>query len=223
MEYLEISAKTVEEATKKALTQLNVGLDKVEITVLNEGKSGILGLGSEDARIRVKLMQPPKNEDSEAREIARDVLENLLSKMGVQSEIKVESPQALPAEEGEEEPVVFNISGEDLGILIGRRGQTLDALQYFVRLITSRKAKSRPPIVVDVEGYKQHRYDDLRVLAVNVAAQVKAKGLSIRLEPMPAYERRIIHLTLANDAEVKTESIGEGDARRVVVSPERRK
>ena len=213
----------MEEATKKALTQLNVGLDKVEITVLNEGKSGILGLGSEDARIRVKLMQPPKNEDSEAREIARDVLENLLSKMGVQSEIKVESPQALPAEEGEEEPVVFNISGEDLGILIGRRGQTLDALQYFVRLITSRKAKSRPPIVVDVEGYKQHRYDDLRVLAVNVAAQVKAKGLSIRLEPMPAYERRIIHLTLANDAEVKTESIGEGDARRVVVSPERRK
>jgi spoIIIJ-associated protein len=90
-------------------------------------------------------------------------------------------------------------------------------------LITSRKTQSRTPIVIDVEGYKQRRYEDLQVLAANVANQVKARGSSIRLEPMSAYERRIIHLTLANDTDVKTESTGEGNLRRVVVSPKTKK
>ena len=122
-------------------------------------------------------------------------------------------------EEGESNPVIFNITGDDLGILIGRRGQTLDALQYLVRLITSRQTKSKTPIMIDVENYKQRRYEDLRTLALNVAAQVKARRSSFRLEPMPAFERRIIHLTLANDPDVTTESIGEGEARKVVVLP----
>jgi len=223
MENLEISAKTVDEATKKALTQLNVGLDEVEITVLNEGKGGILGLGSEDARISVRLINSPNNEDLEAITIAKDILENLLTKMGVRYEITLESLEAMPSDEGEPQPMVFNIEGDDLGILIGRRGQTLDAIQYFVRLISSRKTKSRLPIVVDVQGYKQRRYEDLRVMAANVANEVKVTGSSIRLEPMPAYERRIVHMALANDEAIKTESIGEGDSRRVVVSPKRRK
>jgi spoIIIJ-associated protein len=213
----------VEEATKKALTQLNVGLDEVEITVLSEGKGGILGLGSEDARISVRLINPPKSEDTEAKAVAKDILENLLAKMGVRTEITLENPETLPSDEGEPEPVVFNIVGDDLGLLIGRKGQTIDALQYFVRLISSRTTKSRIPIVVDVEGYKQRRYEDLRVMAANVANEVKVTGSSIRLEPMSAYERRIIHMALANDEAVKTESIGEGDSRRVVVSPIRRK
>jgi spoIIIJ-associated protein len=123
----------------------------------------------------------------------------------------------------EAEPVVINIIGDDLGILIGRRGQTLDALQYFVRLITSRKTKSRTPIMIDVEGYKKRRYEDLRILAANVADQVKARGSSIRLEPMSPYERRIIHVALASDVDVKTESMGDGDSRRVVVSPKSKK
>jgi spoIIIJ-associated protein len=223
MENLEISAKTVEEATQKALTQLNVGLDEVEVTVLTAGKSGILGLGSEDARIRVRLINPKKDLDTEAQELAEDVLDNLLRKMGLQAKITVDNPKTIPGEEEDAEPVIFNISGDDLGILIGRRGQTLDALQYFVRLITSRKTQSKTPIVIDVEGYKQRRYEDLRVLAANVANQVKATGSSIRLEPMSAYERRIIHLALADDAGVKTESSGEGNLRRVVVSPKRKK
>ena len=222
MENLEISAKTVEEATQKALTQLNVGLDEVEITVLNEGKGGILGLGSEDARIQVRVIHPNTDEEK-AEQIAKDILENLLAKMGLEAKISVESPKALPADEEEAEPMVFNIIGDDLGILIGRRGQTLDALQYFVRLITSRKTKSKTPIVIDIEGYKERRYEDLRVLAANVANQVKVKGSPVRLEPMSAYERRIIHLTLANDADVKTESTGEGNLRRVVISPKRKR
>jgi spoIIIJ-associated protein len=221
MENLEISAKTVEEATQKALTQLNVGLDEVEVTVLNAGKGGILGLGSEDARILVKLLIPKNSEVSEVEEISKDVLDNLLAKMGIEAKISIEKPRTLPAEEGEAEPVVINIIGDDLGILIGRRGQTLDALQYFVRLITSRKTKSRTPIMIDVEGYKKRRYEDLRILAANVADQVKARGSSIRLEPMSPYERRIIHLALASDVDVKTESMGDGDSRRVVVSPKK--
>jgi len=126
---------------------------------------------------------------------------------------------------GEEEvqPLVFNVAGDDLGILIGRRGQTIDALQYLVRLISSRQSRSKIPIIVDVENYKQHRYESLRVLALNVAAQVKARRTSFRLEPMPAFERRIIHLTLANDPDVTTESIGEGEARKVVVEPKIKK
>jgi spoIIIJ-associated protein len=223
MENLEISAKTVEEATQKALTQLNVGLDEVEVTVLNAGKGGILGLGSEDARILVKLLIPKNSEVSEVEEISKDVLDNLLAKMGIEAKISIEKPRTLPAEEGEAEPVVINIIGDDLGILIGRRGQTLDALQYFVRLITSRKTKSRTPIMIDVEGYKKRRYEDLRILAANVADQVKARGSSIRLEPMSPYERRIIHLALASDVDVKTESMGDGDSRRVVVSPKSKK
>lgn len=223
MENLEISARTVEEATQKALTQLNVGLDEIEITVLNEGKSGILGLGSEDARIRVKLLKPGKNEEGEEVKVAKNILENLLSRMGIQAAVNVEtSKMATPAEE-EVQPLVFNVAGDDLGILIGRRGQTIDALQYLVRLISSRQSRSKIPIIVDVENYKQHRYESLRVLALNVAAQVKARRTSFRLEPMPAFERRIIHLTLANDPDVTTESIGEGEARKVVVEPKIKK
>jgi spoIIIJ-associated protein len=198
-------------------------LDEVEITVLSEGKSGILGLGSEDARIRVRLIDLKKKPDSETLETARNILENLLTKMGVAAKITVEQSKTVLSEEDEAEPVVFNIAGDDTGILIGRRGQTLEALQYFVRLITSRKTLSKTPIVIDVEGYKQRRYEDLRILAANVANQVKATGSSIRLEPMSAYERRIIHLALANDLDVKTESTGEGNLRRVVVSLKRKK
>jgi spoIIIJ-associated protein len=219
MENLEICARTVEEATKKALTQLNAGLDEVEITVLSGGKSGILGLGAEDARISVRLVRKGNSEDTEAIEEAENILKSLLDRMGIQAAIDIEYPQVAVNEEGEANPVVFNITGDDLGVLIGRRGQTLDALQYLMRLIISRQAKSKIPITIDVENYRQKRYEDLRTLALNVADQVKAKRTSCRLEPMPAFERRIIHLTLANDPEVTTESIGEGEARKVVVMP----
>jgi spoIIIJ-associated protein len=223
MDNLEISAKTVEEATKKALTHLDVGLDEVEITVLSEGKSGILGLGAEDARISVQLKKKEENEDTQAVEIARNVLDNLLKDMGIQANINVEiQPPSFNDDEEETHQVVFNINGGDLGLLIGRRGQTLDALQYLVRLITTRQTKSKIPILVDVENYKQNRYEDLRTLALNVAAQVKLKKTSCRLEPMSPFERRIIHLTLANDPDVTTESTGEGDLRKVVVFPQNR-
>jgi spoIIIJ-associated protein len=223
MENLEITAKTVEEATKKALTRLNAGLDEVEITILNEGKGGILGIGAEDAKISVHLREPVKSDDTVAIEEAKQILEDLLVRMGMQATVDIKESGNAPDNGEEANPVILNVVGDDLGVLIGRRGQTIDAVQYLVRLILSRKTRSKVPIMVDVEDYKQHRYDDLRTLAMNVGSQVKARKTSIRLEPMTAFERRIIHMTLANDPEVATESIGEGESRKVVVMPKGRK
>ena len=221
MENLEISGKTVEEATKKALAQLNVGLEEIEVTVLNRGKSGILGLGAEEAKISVKLRQDAEAKNNQEVELARQTLQELLDKIGIEAKIEVELPGSMTDEDGEPNPAILNVTDGDLGQLIGRRGQTIDALQYLFRLILAKKTRTKIPVMVDVENYKQRRYEDLRTLALNVAAQVKARKSSVKLEPMPAFERRIIHTTLANDPDVTTESTGEGDARKVTVMPKR--
>jgi spoIIIJ-associated protein len=223
MESLEISAKTVEEATKKALTRLNVSLDEIEVQILNQGKGGILGIGAEDAKILVTIKPAPGNTSPDETGEAKKVIADLLERMGVTAGIEVKMPQEALDEEGESNPTVFNITGDNLEILIGRRGQTLDALQYLVRLILTRQSKSKVPVMIDVDGYKQKRFDDLRAMALNVAEQVKQHNSSIRLEPMTAFERRIVHMTLAKDPEVATESVGEGDYRKVVVFPKNRK
>ena len=220
MENLEISAKTVEEAIQRALAQLGVSREEVEVTVVKEGKSGILGLGGEEARVRVRSLVPVKKQDNIA-EIAKSVLETLLAEMEVTASIV---PQAKPLAGAEEEataPVALEIKGDDLGILIGRRGQTLACLQYIVRLIIAHQTKTWVPIIIDVEGYRQRRYEALQALAWRMAEQVKVKGTPFTLESMPAYERRIIHLTLADHADVTTESIGEGESRKVVILPKK--
>jgi len=194
-------------------------LEEIEVTVLKEGRNGILGLGAEEALISVKVIEQNSGNENQEIKAARTILETLLKGLGVTASIEIQTPRTLIDEDGEDNPVVFNVTGEDLGGLIGRRGQTLDALQYLVRLMFARQTKSKIPIMVDIEGYKQRRFEDLKTLALNVADQVKAKRSSVRLEPMPAFERRIVHMTLANDPDVETESIGEGEARKIVVSP----
>ena len=217
MKSLEISAKTVKEAIQQALDQLAVSREEVKVTVLNEGRHGVLGLGAEEARVRVELVMPMPEKESAVAEVAKDVLEALLTRMGVTASIE---PQAGSIAEGEEEapaPIAFDIKGDDLGILIGRHGQTLSCLQYIVRLIVGHQTETWLPIVIDVEGYKQRRYEALSTLALRIAEQVKAKGVPFTLEPMPAYERRITHLTLADHPDVTTQSIGDGEARKVVI------
>ena len=234
-EVLEVSARTVEEAIKKALEQLGVSREEVDITILNEGKAGVFGIGAQEASIRVKIISgalksqepstPKINKRSEVMEpskdvaeIARGVVETLLSKIGVNA--TVASIESITAEEkAQEQNIVFEIRGEDLGILIGRQGQTLASLQYIVRLITSQIVKSWVPVVIDVEGYKQHRVQGLREMALQIAERVTLKRTPFKLEPMPAYERRVIHLTLANHPDVTTQSSGEGEFRRVTVMP----
>jgi len=163
-------------------------------------------------------VEPIDKKDSDITEVAKGVLETLLTMMGVVASVV---PQAKSVAEGEEAATSINldITGDDLGILIGRRGQTLSCLQYIVRLIVGHQTEFWVPIIIDVEGYKQRRYESLRALAWRLAEQVKTRGVPFTLEPMLAYERRIIHLALADYSDVTTESIGEGEARRVVIRP----
>jgi spoIIIJ-associated protein len=214
MEYLEISARSVEEAIQQTLDQLGVSRE-VNITVLNEGKRGIFGRGGEEAKIRV---EPIGKMDSDVTEVAKTVLETLIAKLGVVASV-VPQAKLVAGEEEEATSINLDIGGDDLGILIGRRGQTLACLQYLVRLIVGHQTKAWVPIVIDVEGYKQRRYEALQALAWRLAEQVKASKMPFTLEPMLAYERRIIHLALADHADVTTESVGEGEARRVVIRP----
>ena len=228
MEILEVSGKTVDEAIAKALKQLGVEREDVNITILHEGKSGgLFGLGSEDALISVEVLESasvgnkaPEPTAEAVVTTARETLEELLKLMGVTGTVV---PGTYPDESGEPNsaPIAFNIEGDDLGILIGRRGQTLSSLQYLLRLIVGRKTNTWLPIVIDAESYKQRRYEALQALAHRMAENVKTKGTPFTLEPMPPYERRIVHMALANHSAVYTESIGEGESRKVVIKPKR--
>jgi spoIIIJ-associated protein len=222
MDNLEISAKTVDEATKKALAIFNLDLDKLEISVITEGRGGILGLGAADAKISVRVRESAVKQEEDAIGEVKQVVQQLLDKMGISATINTYVPEQALDEDGVANPVVLNLVGPDTGLMIGKRGQTIDAFQYLVRLILTRQTHSKIPIMIDVENYKQQRFEDLKAMALNVADQVKSRKRSVRLEPMSAYERRIIHVTLAHDPEISTESMGEGEARKVVVFPKGR-
>ena len=160
---------------------------------------------------------PTLKERDDMAEKAREVLETLLTMMGVTASVVPQSKPSVEGEQGATAPIAFNIEGDDLGILIGRRGQTLACLQYLVRLIVAYQVKAWMPIIIDVEGYKQRRYEALQALAWRIAERVKIKGVSFTLEPMPAYERRIIHMALADHPDVTTQSTGVDEARRVII------
>ena len=185
------------------------------VTVVKEGKAGILGLGSELAVVRVtplKLITP-----GDVTEVAKNVLEKLLGLMGVEGSVTSQAE----AVAGGTSSVTLNITGDDLGILIGRRGQTLSSLQYLVRLMVSNETKSREPIIIDIEGYKERRYLALESLARQMAEQVKMQGKPYAFEPMSSFERRIIHVTLTCDPDVTTESVGIGEGRKVILMPKK--
>ncbi|MFC2060598.1 RNA-binding cell elongation regulator Jag/EloR [Chloroflexota bacterium] len=218
---MEISARTVEEAIQSALTQLGVSREEVNITVLKEGKSGILGLGSEEATIRIDpLVTIPDTNVDDIAKAAKDVLGTLLTMIGVTGSVVPHEEPFAPWEETA--PVALDIEGDDLGILIGRRGQTLACLQYIVRLIIGHQTQAWLPIIIDVEGYKQRHYEALQTLAHHMGEHVKTKRVPFTLEPMPAYERRIIHLSLAEHPDVTTQSTGEGEMRKVVILPKKK-
>ena len=146
--------------------------------------------------------------------VTTDVLENLISKLGVS--VVVNLKQAFEEEVG---GPVFHIEGDDSGLLIGRRGETLRSFQYLVKLLASRRLEANPNMMVDVEGYQERRYNTLKNMAQRVAQRVVATGRDITLEPMPPNERRIVHIALADDPRVTTESIGVAESRQVVVQP----
>lgn len=210
----EFNAKTVDEAIKLALEKLGLSLDEVEITVIKKGRSGILGLGAEDARILVRPIPPPA--EPEISQLAQEILSQLLQAMDIVAQVELVEPP-LQGLTSDAKAIALDIRGKDLGMLIGRRGQTLMALQYLLNVMVSHKTRARIPVMVDVEGYKRRRYEALQSLALRLAQQVKSTKQAVTLEPMPANERRIVHLALSGDSEVVTQSVGAGEARKVVI------
>lgn len=208
METLETTGRTVEEAIEIALEQLGADRDQVEVDVISQGKGGILGFGAEPARVRVVLTAPLSNLPT----LSKLILDNLLRNMKVQASSSIRSSDV-----EEDGTVELEINGDDSGLLIGRRGETLQALQYVTNLLVGRRAEGR--VVLDVEGYRERRYAALRTLAARVAERVASTGQSVTLEPMAANERRVIHLALADNPRVVTESTGVGEGRKITVSP----
>lgn len=197
---------------------MGLSREEVAVNVVSEGRSGILGLGAEPAVVQVSPLTAPAvvaESIGNVAETAKGVLEKLLDLMGVPATVTSQ------ANEGGEAPasITLNVSGEDLGILIGRRGLTLSSLQYVVRLMVSNQTKSREPILIDVEGYKERRYRNLEAYARQMAEAVKMSRKPFTFEPMSSFERRLIHVALSNDPDVTTESMGEGEDRKVVILP----
>lgn len=210
---VEVSANSVDHAVERALEDLQASRDQVEIEVLSEGSRGILGIGGEDARVRVTLTEEVSAApDAEVTEIALEALRTLLKHMCIQAEVVVQEGAGDDAL-----PVVLDVRGEDLGILIGRQGDTLRDLQYITRLIVSRRLQRWANIVVDVGGYKRRRQSTLTELAQRMAKKAVAEGRPVALEPMPAHERRTVHMALRHSESVRTESTGDGSRRKVVI------
>ena len=229
MEEKEFSGKNVEEAIEKGLKELGLSRDDVEVKILDEGKAGLFGLmGASPAKIKL-IVKPLKGLGAEEeREVVREKPSgvNLIS---AQKKVKEELDEILKLMGMEAEVttsleggrVVADIKSENGAILIGKKGQTLDALQLIVNLIVNRDEKTRTRVIVDTESYRQRRENALVKMAREVADEVKSKGNPRELEPMNPAERRVIHLALKNDKDVETTSKGEGNFRRVVVSPKK--
>ena len=210
MKSIEMTAKTVEEAIEIALRELDADRVEVEIDVISRGKPGILGIGSEMASVRVTKVDGT----SDVLDSANEVIKNLVSHMDVDVVVNLKE-----ADNEETGGPVFEIEGDDSGLLIGRKGETLRSLQFLTRFIVGRQTGERANISLDVEGYDERRKQSLANLASRVAQRVVKTGRSIELEPMSARERRLVHIALAENSEVYTESSGEGRDRKVVVIP----
>jgi len=245
MEMIEVTGNSVESAISKGLAELNAAPADVMIEVLEEPNTGLFGFGAREARVRMVLIGRRKTDEPEIASedespgddlpaeaalktvseedlgedasVGKQVLEELLDKMGIHGRISVHL--ADDDADGEAPHWMLNVTGEGINRLIGRRGETLSSLQYIVRLISSRRLQRRANIIVDAAGYKAGRSKRLRGLANRMAKQAVQQGRTITLEPMHPNERRIIHLTLRGRQDVSTRSIGEGRTRKVTIVP----
>ncbi len=204
MEYIEISAKTVSEAITEACQKLGVTSDKLDYQVVDEGSNGFLGIGSKPATIKAAVK-------CSVEDTAKSFLNDVFQAMDMTVVINVEYDEA-------EKNMTVDLAGDEMGILIGKRGQTLDSLQYLLSLVVNKETDDYIRVKVDTENYRERRKETLENLAKNIAYKVKRTKKSVYLEPMNPYERRIIHSALQNDRYVTTFSEGEEPFRRVVVA-----
>lgn len=247
----EFHGKSLEAAIATGLDALGLSRDEVEVEVVHPGSRGVLGIGAEDARVRLIQKQevpsppppvpeprqvPPQPEpaarepvevtvddvegDEDVAATSRRLLLELLQRMGLQAD--VETRWEGEADQPDRPPVlILDTIGKDLGVLIGRRGETLAALQYILRLMVSQATGQWQDLVVDVEQYKVRRERSLQQLALRMAEQARSSGRTVRMEPMPPAERRIIHITLRDVPDVTTVSEGEEDRRKVTIVPKK--
>ncbi len=204
MNKIEVSAKTVEDAITEALIQLETTSDKVEYEVIEKGSAGILGIGKKSAVIQAWKVGGP---DVEVQNFLKNMFDAM--KMDVEVELK---------EDKENHTMDIDLRGNDMGILIGKRGQTLDSIQYLVSLVANKQSEEYIRVKVDTENYRKRRKDTLENLAKNIAYKVKRTKHNVSLEPMNPYERRVIHSALQNDRYVTTHSEGDEPFRHVVVT-----
>ncbi len=219
-----MSAPTVDEAIELGLKELDADRDEAEVEILSKGKTGFLGIGSESARVRVTRISAGRNAagvpttaegETTAAGVATAAVGRILEAAGVNV-----SRTLRAANDPDSGGPIIDLAGEDSGLLIGRRGQTLQALQFLVNLIV-RKQFEGVRVVLDVENYRQRRESQLRDMATKVAERVAQTNRSITLEPMPPADRRIIHTSLTDHPGVSTESTGEGEGRKVTIMPTR--
>lgn len=205
---IEKKAKSVNEAKEAALAELGVSEEDVVIEVLDEGSKGFLGLGSKEAVVSVTLKNP---ELAAAKKFLKDLFESM--KLDVQ----------INAEMTEEGDISIVLEGENMGIVIGKRGDTLDSIQYLTSLIVNKESEKYIKVIVDTENYREKRYNALIALSDRLAEKVAKTGKRHTLEPMNPYERRIIHSNLQNNENVTTRSVGEDPYRKVVIEPKNAK
>lgn len=204
MEYIEVSAKTVNDAITEACQKLGVTSDKLDYQVVEEGTSGFLGIGAKPAIIKAAVK-------CSIEDNAKIFLNDVFEAMKLEVVVTVKYDEA-------ERTMDIDLSGDEMGVLIGKRGQTLDSLQYLVSLVVNKDAENYIRVKVDTENYRQRRKETLENLAKNISYKVKRTKRAVSLEPMNPYERRIIHSALQNDKYVSTHSEGEEPFRRVVVT-----
>ena len=204
MEYMEVSAKTVNDAITEACRKLLVTSDKLDYIVVEEGSSGFLGLGSKPAIIKARVKSSVKDK-------AKEFLDSVFEAMNLIVVVDIKYDEL-------DNYMDIDLSGDEMGVLIGKRGQTLDSLQYLVSLVVNKEAENYIRVKVDTENYRQRRKETLENLAKNIAYKVKRTKRPVSLKPMNPYERRIIHSALQNDKYVTTHSEGEEPFRRVVVT-----
>ena len=204
MDFVEFSAKTVDDAITEACQKLTVTSDKLEYEVVEEGSSGFLGIGAKPAVIKARIKKSVADK-------AKEFLKEVFDAMNIVVVIDVKYDE-------ENRNIDIELSGDEMGVLIGKRGQTLDSLQYLVSLVVNKDEDEYIRVKVDTEDYRKRRKETLENLAKNIAYKVKRTKRPVSLEPMNPYERRIIHSALQNDKYVTTHSEGEEPFRRVVVT-----
>lgn len=200
MDYIQISAKTKQEAINKAMEQFNLTEDKLEIQVVDEGSKGFLGLGAKDCIIKVK-------KKTDETDLIRNFLNDIFKTLDIMPKIDIKT---------QNENIKVDITGEDTAILIGRRGESLDSLQMLINIIVNKELEEHQRIILDIENYREKREQSLIQYAKKMAKKAVYQRRNIKLEPMNPYERRIIHYALQDDPKIVTFSEGEEPNRRIV-------